>query len=311
MRGISHERAATLYLVDRLNVADSRGGLACCLRHRRRMLREQLSTATTDTTLAACFRTLSPQTRPRARDVLCSPARQESYAGFMETIAAARDLGTWAAPPTPARPAHEHDKENAHATAATAAASATAVPYGGGGGGGGGSSTTAPHAPRYRPLAELPNGRGGRVQGGVYPAPPAATCNRAAAAATATAAAAVWRDRHRFGGGGGDGGIDVIRVGGPSCRRPGHGRYQRSASDIVSAACDGGGGGGGGGFAAEVAAPRRPRSGVGAGGGGGGGDGGSTGVGRRWGLVSTAEEMHLAAVAMGRARKGSRLSSRF
>ncbi|CAM9763708.1 unnamed protein product, partial [Ectocarpus fasciculatus] len=72
---------------------------------------------------------------------------RESYAGFMETIAAARDLGTWAAPvPSPPQQRRDHgsntnnNKENAYASSPPAAA----VEYS-----------------RNTPLVELPNGRGG------------------------------------------------------------------------------------------------------------------------------------------------------
>lgn len=240
-----------------------------------------------NTTLAFILPSDQP-TRPRSCPSSAPLAWQESYAGFMETIAAARDLGSWAAPTT--RPGHEHDKENAHAATATA----TAVPYGG---------NNALPVPRYRPLVELPNGHGGRLHNPLYPTPPAATRNPPAACSPALASAttaAVWRG-NRLGSGGG--GKDAVRVGGPSpsSRRPGH-YYQRSASDAGSATCRGGG------YAAEVVvAARRPRSGVGAGGGGAGG-------GRRRGAVglvtsSAADEMHLAAVATGRAGR-KRLSSR-
>ena len=229
-------------------------------------------------------------------------ARQESYAGFMETIAAARDLGTWAS--VPARPSHEQhsNKENVHATA-----TATAVPYGGGGGDG-----NNPRVPRYRPLVELPNGRGsGRVHGSVYPIPPASSArNPSAAFSPSAAAAAAWRGS-QFGSGC-EGVKDSIRVapGDPSSRRAGHYRRSATCSDVVLSAC-----GGGGMFAAEAAAAaRRPRSGVGAGAGSAGGGGGAR---RRGGAgvagvasVTAADEMHLAAVAMGRARRG-RLSTRF
>ncbi|CAM9882490.1 unnamed protein product [Ectocarpus sp. 8 AP-2014] len=77
---------------------------------------------------------------------------RESYAGFMETIAAARDLGTWAAPVPPPPPPpqqrrdhgvnNNHNKENAYASSPAAAAATAAAEY---------SHNT--------PLAELPNGR--------------------------------------------------------------------------------------------------------------------------------------------------------
>ncbi|CAM9298100.1 unnamed protein product [Ectocarpus sp. 6 AP-2014] len=81
---------------------------------------------------------------------------RESYAGFMETIAAARDLGTWAAPVPPPPPPppprqqqrdhgvnNKHNKENAYASSPGAAAAAT----------------TAAEYSQNTPLAELPNGR--------------------------------------------------------------------------------------------------------------------------------------------------------
>lgn len=210
----------------------------------------------------------------------------------MESIAAARDLGTWAAPARSSSHSHEHNKENVHPAAAPAA------PYGG----------SNPQAPRYRPLVELPNGRGGgRIHRQLYPTPPAAAAAGAAsssaaacspsAAGVAASAAAAWGRGDQFGRGGAK---DVFCVGGPSGRR---GHYQRSASDVASAAC----GGGGGGFAAEGA--RRPRSGVGARTDGFRGRGGRRPAGG--GVASSAsDEMHLAAVAVGRARR-ARLSSRF
>ncbi|CAB1117479.1 unnamed protein product [Ectocarpus sp. CCAP 1310/34] len=86
---------------------------------------------------------------------------RESYAGFMETIAAARDLGTWAAPvppppPPPAPPQqrrdhgvnNNHDKENAYASSPAAAAAAVAAP-----------TAAAEYSQNTAPLAELPNGR--------------------------------------------------------------------------------------------------------------------------------------------------------
>eukprot|EP00903_Cladosiphon_okamuranus_P020587 g18898.t1 len=208
---------------------------------------------------------------------------RESYAGFMETIAAARDLGTWAAPT--ACPAQEHNKENAYATATS-----TAVPYGG---------RNTPPVPRYMPLVELPNGHCTRPQStdALYPTPPpAAVCNPSAGCHPASADAAAWRGR-------GGGGKDAVRVGGqsPSSRRPEY--YQRSASDVVSAAC------GGGGYSAEAVTARRARGGVG--GRGSGAGGGPRRRGSFGAVISSAvDEMHLTAMAMGRARRG-RLSSRF
>ncbi|CBJ31713.1 conserved unknown protein [Ectocarpus siliculosus] len=82
---------------------------------------------------------------------------RESYAGFMETIAAARDLGTWAAPVPPPPPPppppqqrrdhgvnNKHNKENAYASSPGAAAAA---------------ATAAAEYSQNTPLAELPNGR--------------------------------------------------------------------------------------------------------------------------------------------------------
>lgn len=211
----------------------------------------------------------------------------------METLAAARDLGTWAAPtrPSPRESGVDTNKENM----ATAAA-AVAAPF-----------------PRYSvdtPLAEIPNGggRGGRPYADRYPS-----------FAAAAAAAAACRGYHGVGGakgingggGGGGGSSGKQRAGG------GRARYQRSNSDVgaqqqhhqqqyrgVFVAVPPPSRGTGRTTAGTYAC----RPGIG-GGGDAGGDGKRRGVG---GYVSAAaaDDMHLAAVAMARARRG-RISSRY
>ncbi|CAN0278654.1 unnamed protein product [Pylaiella littoralis] len=188
---------------------------------------------------------------------------RESYAGFMETIAAARNLGTRVAP---VRPPHENE-ENLHGAADTATAFR-------------GTTTPHPCPSPNTPLVELPNGRGGREHRNSR-CPPTATLRSAS-----TAAAAAWQDyKYR------NGGAKEIRVGGGSSgRRVSH--DDRSASDATSAAR-------GVGYLATPS-PRGPRAGVG-------------GNGRRRAAAAAAsavsDDVHLAAVAMARARRG-RLSSR-
>jgi len=197
----------------------------------------------------------------------------------METIAAARDLGTWAAP---VRPSHE-SKENVYSAAAAAAA--PAADY---------RSTNTP-LPRYTPLSELPNGRGRGND--AYPLSVATAATSSPAAVAAGAASPVgWRG-FRLGSG-----TKEIRVGGSSGRPRG---YQRSSSDVAgSVMCRGGYG----------AAPP-PRGGVMRGGidrGGGGVVGGRRRAAAAAAASSAAasDDMHLAAAAVARARRG-RLSSRF
>lgn len=204
----------------------------------------------------------------------------------METIAAARDLGTWA---TPVRPSHEN-KENMYSAAtatASAAAAAAAAAY---------RCTNTP-LPHYTPLAEFPNGRGGGRRGDAYSLSAAtAAASSPAAVATGAASPVGWRG-YRWGGGD----AKEICVGGSSGRPRG---YQRSSSDVAASAamCRGG-------FGATPA----PRGGV-RGGVDRGGRGGVSG--RRRGSAAApsagaaADDMHLAAAAVARARRG-RLSSRF